>query len=441
MKLKIYPTTKLHGEITAPSSKSYSHRAFIASSLAKEVSIIKKPLISGDVKVTIEILKNLGHRITKVSEDTYMVKGNMGAIKTVKKTLDCKNSGTSIRIFCALALLVDGGLSFSGDFLKKKRPIIPLLNALELIGGKYELSDDILKVKRKGKNCGLIEIPGNISSQFITALLMTCPLLACKKKNSIIISITSPITSYPYIKITLDVLKSFGINIQEILNDNKLGKYIISCDQNYRAQTYEIPGDFSSASFIIVAAILSPEDSKVIINNLNFDKPQGDQKIIEILQMMGAKIEVFMDKKSVTITGNLSKYPLTGIAVDIEDTPDLFPILSVVGAYAKGKTELYNASSIRGKESDRISLIAQGLSKMGVKVKEGKDNLTIFHCDHLKGSNINHENDHRIAMALTIASLFANTPSQMSDIEVVEDSYPNFIDDIIKLGAKVEKLE
>ena len=441
MKLKIYPTTKLLGEITAPSSKSYSHRAFIASSLAKEVSIIKNPLISGDVKVTIEILNKLGHRITKVSEDTYMVKGNMGTIKTVKKTLNCKNSGTSIRIFCALALLIDGGLSFSGDFLKKKRPIIPLLNALELIGGNYELSDDILKVKRKGKNCGLIEIPGNISSQFITALLMACPLLACKKKNSITISITSPITSYPYIKITLDVLKSFGINIQEILNDNKLGKYIISCDQNYRAQTYEIPGDFSSASFIIVATILSPEDSKVVVNNLNFDKPQGDQKIIEILQMMGAKIEVFKDKKSVTVTGNLSKYPLTGIAVDIEDTPDLFPILSVVGAYAKGKTELYNASSIRGKESDRISLIAQGLSKMGVKVKEGKDNLTIFHCDHLKGFNINHENDHRIAMALTIASLFANTPSQMSDIEVVEDSYPNFIDDIIKLGAKVEKLE
>lgn len=441
MKLKIYPTTKLHGEITAPSSKSYSHRAFIASSLAKEVSIIKKPLISGDVKVTIEILNTLGHRITKVSEDTYIVKGNMGAIKVVKKTLDCKNSGTSIRIFCALALLIDGGLSFSGDFLKKKRPIIPLLNALELIGGNYELSDDFLKVKRKGKNCGLIEIPGNISSQFITALLMTCPLLECKKKNSITISITSPITSYPYIKITLDVLKSFGINIQELLNDKKLGKYIISCDQNYRAQTYEIPGDFSSASFIIVAAILSPEDSKVIINNLNFDKPQGDQKIIEILQKMGAKIEVFRDKKSVTVTGNLSKYPLTGIAVDIEDTPDLFPILSVVGAYAKGKTELYNASSIRGKESDRISLIAQGLSKMGVKVKEGEDNLTIFHCDQLQGFDISHENDHRIAMALTIASLFANSPSQVSDIEVVEDSYPNFIDDIIKLGANVEKSE
>ncbi|NVM44053.1 MAG: 3-phosphoshikimate 1-carboxyvinyltransferase [Candidatus Lokiarchaeota archaeon] len=441
MKLKIYPTTKLQGEITAPSSKSYSHRAFIASSLAKEVSIIKKPLISGDVKVTIEILNTLGHRITKVSEDTYMVKGSSGKIKAINKTLDCKNSGTSLRIFCALALLIEGGLTFSGEFLKRRRPIIPLLKALELLGGNYELFDETLTIKRKGKNCSPIELPGNISSQFITALLMICPLLTCKKTNSITINITSPITSYPYVKITLDVLKSFGINIQENLNESKLGKYIISCEQNYRAQTYEIPGDFSSASFMIVAAILSPEDSKVIINNLNFDKPQGDRKIIEILRRMGAKIEVFRDKKSITVTGNLSKYPLTGIAVDIEDTPDLFPILSVVGAFAKGKTELYNASNIRGKESDRISLIAQGLSKMGVRVKEGEDFLTIFHCDQLEGSIISHENDHRIVMALTIASLFANTPSQISDIEVVEDSYPNFIEDIIKLGAKVDKLE
>ncbi len=441
MILKIIPTTKLQGEVTAPPSKSYSHRAFIASSLAKGVSIIKNPLISGDVEVTIDILKSLGNRISRVSNNTYMVKSNTGSIKPIKKVLDCKNSGTSIRIFSALAMVFDGGLSFSGEFLRRKRPITPLLNALKSVGGNYDLSENLLKIKRKGKECSTIEIPGNKSSQFVSALLMMCPLLNCKKSNSITIRITSPIVSYPYVKITLNVLDSFGINIQESLGEKKLGKYTISCDQSYRAQNYEIPGDFSSASFLIVASVLSPEDSKVIINNLDFDKPQGDQKIIKILQKMGAKIEVFPDKKSITITGNLNKHPLTGIAIDIEDTPDLFPILSVVGAFAKGKTELCNASSIRGKESDRISLIAQGLSKMGVNVKEEEDNLTIFHCDQLEGSNINHENDHRIAMALIIAAMWANTPSQISEVEIVEDSYPNFIEDIIKLGAKVEELE
>lgn len=441
MKIKILPTTKLQGEITAPPSKSYSHRAFIASSFAKGVSIIKNPLISGDVEVTLEILKSLGHRISKVSEDTYMVKSNFGTMKTVKKILDCKNSGTSIRIFSALAIVINGGLSFSGEFLKRKRPIIPLLNALEGVGGSYELSGDILVVKRKGKKCSSIELPGNISSQFLTALLMMCPLLTCKKTNSITIYLTSPITSYPYVKITLEVLKSFGINIQESIDEKRVGKYIISCEQNYRAQTYEIPGDFSSASFLIAAAVLAPHDSKIIINNLNFDKPQGDQKIIEILQKMGAKIEVFKDKNSISVNGNLSKYPLTGITVDIDETPDLFPILSIVGAFACGKTELYNALAIRGKESDRLSLVAQGLSKMGVKVKEEEDKLTIYHCEQLKGAEILHECDHRIAMAFTIAALFAKTPSQISNIEIVKDSYPNFIEDITKLGAKVTKLE
>ena len=441
MKLQITPTKKLQGEITAPPSKSYSHRAFIASSLAKGVSIIKNPLISGDVKVTVDIMKSLGHRISRVSDDSYMVKSYLGTIKSSKNILDCKNSGTSIRIFSALAMLVNGGLSFSGEFLKRKRPIVPLLNALESIGGIYNLTENTLSIKRKGKKCNTIELPGNISSQFVSALLMMCPLLNCKKNNSIAVKITSPITSYPYVKITLDVLSSFGVNIQESLDDNKVGRYVIITGQNYRAQTYEIPGDFSSASFFIVAAIISPEDSNIVINNLNFDKPQGDQKIIEILQKMGAKIEVYRDKNSISINGNINKYPLTGLAINIEDTPDLFPILSVVGAFANGKTELYNASNIRGKESDRISVVAQELSKMGVKVKEEEDKLTIYHCDELEGVDINHEHDHRVAMAFTVASLFAKTPSQISDIEVVKDSYPNFIEDMKQLGAKVDLIK
>ncbi|MFW9948825.1 MAG: 3-phosphoshikimate 1-carboxyvinyltransferase, partial [Candidatus Thorarchaeota archaeon] len=287
MKLKIFPATKLQGEITAPPSKSYSHRAFIASSLAKGASIIKNPLISGDVEVTIDILRSLGHRISRVSENTYMITSNYGKIKPSKRILDCKNSGTSIRIFSALAMLIDGGLTFSGEFLKRKRPIIPLLKALEFIGGNYNLSENSLRIKRKGKQCNPIELPGNISSQFISALLIMCPLLNCKKINSITIKITSPIVSYPYVEITLDILSSFGINIQAFLDEKKIGKYVIPCGQNYRAQTFEIPGDFSSISFIIVAAILSPEDSLIIVRNLNFDKPQGDQKILEILKEMG----------------------------------------------------------------------------------------------------------------------------------------------------------
>jgi len=229
MKLRITPTKKLIGTINAPPSKSYSHRAFIASSLTKGVSIIKNPLISGDVGVTIKILEALGHKVSKASSDSFIVKSNYGNYKSIKKLLDCGNSGTSIRIFAALAMLIDGGLSFTGEFIKRNRPIIPLLNALESIGCSYRLTEEDLKVKRKGKKCGIINIPGDVSSQFVSALLMMCPLLDCKKRNSMVVNITSPITSYPYVKITLDVLRSFGIKIQENINDEKVGSYLIAC--------------------------------------------------------------------------------------------------------------------------------------------------------------------------------------------------------------------
>jgi len=441
MKLRITPTKKLFGEITAPPSKSYSHRAFIVSSLTKGVSIIKKPLISGDVGVTIKILEALGHKVSKASNRSFIVKSNYGNYKSVKKLLDCGNSGTSIRIFTALAMLIDGGLSFTGEFIKRKRPIIPLLNALESIGCNYRLTEKDLKVKRKGKKCNDINIPGDISSQFISALLIMCPLLDCKKRNSMTVKITSPITSYPYVKITLDVLRSFGIKIQEKINDEKVGSYLIACKQNYRAQTYEIPGDFSSISFILAATILTPEESQVVIKNLNFEKPQGDQRIIGILQEMGAKIKTMKEKNCLIVNGGINQNPLTGIAIDIKDTPDLFPILSIIGAFAKGKTEIYNALNLRNKESDRISIIAKELSKMGVKVVEENDKITIYHCKELRGTSFNHENDHRIAMSLTIASLFAQGSSLIENIEIVEDSYPNFVDHIKKLGANVDLVE
>ncbi|MHA1320559.1 MAG: 3-phosphoshikimate 1-carboxyvinyltransferase [Promethearchaeota archaeon] len=441
MKLRITPTKKLIGTINAPPSKSYSHRAFIASSLTKGVSIIKNPLISGDVGVTIKILEALGHKVSKASSDSFIVKSNYGNYKSIKKLLDCGNSGTSIRIFAALAMLIDGGLSFTGEFIKRNRPIIPLLNALESIGCSYRLTEEDLKVKRKGKKCGIINIPGDVSSQFVSALLMMCPLLDCKKRNSMVVNITSPITSYPYVKITLDVLRSFGIKIQENINDEKVGSYLIACKQNYRAQTYEIPGDFSSISFILAATILTPEESQVVIKNLNFEKPQGDQRIIEILQEMGANINTMKEKNCLIVNGGINQNPLTGITIDIKDTPDLFPILSIIGAFAKGKTEIYNALNLRKKESDRISIIAKELIKMGVKVIEENDKITIYHCKELRGTSFNHENDHRIAMSLTIASLFAHGSSLIENIEIVEDSYPNFVNHIKKLGANVDLVE
>jgi 3-phosphoshikimate 1-carboxyvinyltransferase len=438
MNLKIFPTLSLNGLIDAPSSKSYSHRAFLAAALGKGISIIKKPLTSGDVAVTIELLQKLGVKMLKESDDIYVVVSDENSFQSQKEVLDCKNSGTTIRFLSVLSLLIDGGLSLTGVFLKKNRPILPLLEALKDIGAVYHLEGDKISVKRVNRHCKTLHISGNISSQFLSALLMVCPILHCENTCFITINTTTPLVSYPYIQITKDILNSFGIEIQETINQNNTANYLISCDQNYRPQVYEIPGDFSSIAFIIAASVLTPEDSNVKIRNLNFQKPQGDRKIITILKKMGAEIYINENQNELTIKGNIKKYPLHGIKIDCTDIPDLFPILSIIGACAKGKTVLYNASHLRYKESDRIAIVSRELQKLGVKVKEEHDKLTIYYSETLNGSKINHENDHRIAMSFTIAALRANSTSQINNIEIINDSYPDFLSHLKKLGASIE---
>ena len=439
MNIIINPTDRLNGTVAAPPSKSYSHRAFIASSLADGISVIKNALVSGDVDVTIKVLQNLGINISKISTNQFIVKGSGGLFKPFNGIIDCRNSGTSLRIFSMLALLVKGGLNFTGSFLSRKRPISPLLEAITKLGGKCVLNSNSLSVRRAKNRCNTIEIRGDISSQFITALLMIGPLLSCKKKDYFSVNIISPLKSYPYVLITLKVLKYFGINIQEKLDEKRLGTYIIPCYQNYRAQRFNVPGDFSSISYIITAGVLTPLDSKITITNLDFNDPQGDKQIIEILKDMGAKIEIDKEKGQVVIEGNLIKYPLKGKRIDVKDIPDLFPILAVIGAFAHDKTILDNAINLRYKESDRITIMSRELSKMGIKVEESEEQLIIYHCDQLKAAKVLHENDHRIAMALTIANLFTETSSRINNIEIVKDSYPSFIEDLVRLGAQISR--
>jgi len=440
MDIKINPTTKLNGEIIAPGSKSYSHRAFIAASFLEAVSVIRNPLITGDVRVTIEILKKLGVKILELGGNRVIVKREGNTFKSYNRTIDCKNSGTSIRIFSALSLLVEGGLLLTGEFIKRKRPIVPLLESLKAVGGDYDITGDVVSIKRIKNICNTIKVPGDISSQFITALLILATRLTCENKKSIEIEITTPLVSHPYIEITLDILQSFGIKIIETLNEQKAGTYTIPCNQSYRPQVYDIPGDFSSIAFIIAAAVLSKQDSNVIINNLDMECPQGDKQIISILQEMGANIEIIEERNQVIIYGNRIKQVLKSNEIDCNDIPDLFPILSVIGAFTE-KTVLYNAANIRNKESDRVSVMARELKKMGVRVEEEKDKLTIYRCDKLIGTTINHENDHRIAMACSIAAMYADSSSQIKNIEIVKDSYPNFIYDLKNLGANIEIIE
>lgn len=438
MHIHINPISRLNGIVHAPGSKSYSHRAFVAAALSKGVSILRNPLTSGDVGVTIDLLRKIGIKILKKEDNTYVIVREAESFLPCEKILDCKNSGTTFRFFSALSLLIKGGLSLTGEFLEKKRPIIPLLEALKKLGANYNLNNDQISIKRIKNNCDEIQILGDISSQFITVLLFICPILHCENTCIIRINTTTPLVSYPYIQITKEILNSFGIIIQETIQPDNTANYIIGCDQTFRPQVYDIPGDFSSIAFLIAATVLTKKDSKVTIQNLDFQKPQGDKKFVKILLDMGAKIEVDENKHQLIVHGNIYKHPLCGINIDCRDVPDLFPILSVIGAFAKGKTILYNASHLRYKESDRIAILSRELQKLGVKVKENRDSLAIYQTKTLKGSNIDHENDHRIAMALIIACLFAKSSSELNNIEIINDSYPDFLTHLNQIGANIE---
>jgi 3-phosphoshikimate 1-carboxyvinyltransferase len=340
-------------------------------------------------------------------------------------------------------LLIKGGLKFQGEFIERKRPIIPLLDSLKQLGGRYEFKDEIFHIYRENSECNSkIIIPGDITSQFITALLFLCPILQCDRRKSIKIQSSTPLVSYPYIKISLDVITKFQINILEKYQKDKVAEYLIPLGQVFKEQEFLIPGDFSSTSFIIAATILSPFNSKVKILNLDVSNPQGDKEFIEIIKKMGAKIEINSEDNSLLVYGNIQKNPLKGINIDCKSIPDLFPILSIIGMFAKGKTILYNAMTLRNKESDRIAVMSRELRKMDVKVIEKKDSLTIFPIKKkplIKG--MNHENDHRVAMALIVASLFGQVPTLIEDVEIIKDSYPRFIDDLINLGVKISRIK
>ncbi|MHA1669440.1 MAG: 3-phosphoshikimate 1-carboxyvinyltransferase [Promethearchaeota archaeon] len=438
MKLNISPTDLLQGEISAPASKSYSHRAFLVASMANGPSIIKNALTSGDVKITIDGLRIFGVKIEKLKENYYKVENQAKILKQKETILDCKNSGTSIRFFSAISLLIDGGINITGEFFARNRPILPLLNSLKNFGAVHKISKNTLHIERKEEKCNIIHIPGHISSQFISALLMISPIIPCGNSDSVEINIVTPFSSYPYIKITIDVLKSFGVSVDEILYEDNTAKYYVSNPQQIIGTEFTVPGDFSSVAFIIAAVVISPVDSYVIIKNLDFDKPQGDKRFITILQEMGADIEVNKTQGLLIVRGNLNQNPLKGIEIDCNGIPDLFPILCVIGAFATSKTILYNISTLKYKESDRIKVMVRELKNMGVKTESNEEVLVIHHCDKLVGTFIDHENDHRIAMALTIAALYASTKSRIKKAEIFSDSYPDFIQDMIKLGAKLE---
>lgn len=428
MVLKIIGGGSLEGAVSAPPSKSYTHRAFIISTLADGKSEISNPLLSRDTLATIRACEALGAEIEKSGGEVWRVSGSPSP-KTPDDVINVDNSGTTIRIMTAVSALAPGFTVLTGDASVRQRPMGPLIKSLEDLGVKcFSTRGDNkppIVVRGGGIRGGESRIPGHISSQFISALLIACPLA----ENETRIVFTSELKSEPYLEMTIEYLNLFGGSVEY----NPGSGLIIPSRQTFSPTSVKIPGDFSSASFILAAAAITSSDVRV--TNLDMNTAQGDKRIVDVLLEMGADLEVGENYVRVMGGGKLK-----GISFDCGNNPDLLPVIAVLGSFAEGKTEIFNAQHVRYKESDRISSMARELSKMGVRISEKPDGLTIFG-GRVRGAHVDSHDDHRVFMALTIAALAAEGETTISGVESVDVSYPSFLNDMMSLGADLRWID
>lgn len=419
MNIKI-SRSRICGEFHVPGSKSHTIRAVAFASVADGISKIHNPLISGDTLSSLNGAIAIGASIEK-NKDEWQIRGNGGKLRISKDLIDMGNSGTSLRIFSGLVSLADTKTSFDGDSSLRTRPMRPLLSALEQLGAKTESKNGFCPLSIQGPIKG-----GNVtieckSSQYLTSLLIALPMA----KNDSKIEVTL-LNEAPYVEITLDWLRRLGIYFEASAD---LKHYTIKGQQRYNAFEYLIPGDFSTATFPLVAAAVTGGEVKLF--DLDFNDRQGDKEVFSFLEKMGATIVKGKDHTIVRSNGNLN-----GGEFDMNATPDALPAMAVAACCAKGKTVLKNVPQARIKETDRIACMTCELRKMGANIEELPDGMIIYGSP-LHGAELNSYGDHRIAMSLAIAAFCAEGDSIIKEAEAASVTYPAFFEDFQKAGAKI----
>ncbi len=419
MKLVVKPSA-VHGTVSSTPSKSHTHRAMVLAGLANGESRLRRPLMSGDTNATMRGMEQFGASFRADGPD-LIVRG--GRLRAPTSTLDCANSGTTIRLLAGVASLLPYNVTLTGDASLQQRPMKPLLNALTEMGvhAASAQSNGCPPLIIRGPNKGRwTHIKGDISSQFISSLLISSAL----KQLDTEIVITTPLKSRPYVEITRDMMAYYGATSTETKNG-----YRVLGGQRYRPRDLTIPGDYSSASFPLVAAALA---GKVTVRDLDPQDRQGDRTILDVLSRFGAQVTAGQD--GVTV----ERADLQGAAVDVGDSPDSFPILAVLATQARGESSLTNAEHLRFKESDRIATTVNFLKSMGADIEERKDGCVVRGPTKLKGRTIDPVGDHRILMAATVAGLVAEGTTTISHGDCYAISYPTFPEDMRALGASVE---
>ena len=420
MKCKI-EKSRISGQLVCPSNKSYSHRAIFLASLAGNNSKVENVLNSADITATIEACKKFGAEI-EIQNSSIIIKNPINLGTNVPE-INTENSGTTIRIASGIASLFSNEIILTGDESLKKRPMQPLLDALESIGAHCQSIDGKPPIKIRGKILGGdVTIPGNLSSQFVSSLFICAPLT----EKGINLNIEGNLVSKPYLDATIATMRKFGVTVQTLI---PYKRYNIT-PQIYKDASFTVPIDFSSLALLLSAAVLNGEE--IIIKGDLGTLPQGDEVFLDILEQLGVTVIINEDEIKIK-----SPEKLNGGKFDLSNSPDLLPPLAILALNTSNPIEITNVKHARLKETDRIAIVSIEIIKLGIKVQEKEDGLILESTENLNGAELNSENDHRLFMAFCIAGMYVGDCT-VSDPESVNVSYPNFIEEMNNLGAKIK---
>ena len=425
MILKVKNISEIGGVVKAPPSKSYSHRAVILASLANGTSKLYDMLYSEDTLASIRVCKALGAQINQ-TEDYLEVVGTGGKMHNSSESpIDLANSGTTLRLMTSVSALSDNEVILTGDDSLKTRPMGLLMEALKPLGIATKSLNDNEKAPiliKPGYAGGETNIYGNVSSQFISSILISSPL----SEHGVTLYVLPEFKSRPYVNMTLDIMRKFGVKSLkgDYLKHDHCDKEVQSCridefkitKQNYTSCDYTVEGDYSSASYLL--ALIAINGGKAKIKNLFRNSKQGDKVILDILQQMGAKIIRGDDYVEIGSDGNLK-----AIDVDLSNAPDLLITTNITGV-----------AHARVKETDRIDTTCRELEKLGCKLVEREDGMSIT--GGVKSGRVDSHGDHRLAMAFSLIGLKHDI--EITNGEVFDVSFPNFIEAMKELGFELE---
>jgi len=419
--IEIMPIKALDSEITVPGSKYIANRVLLLAALANGISKISNVPENDDINATIEALRTFGVKINK-KNDELIINGTNGKIRAPDKEINVCNSGTLMRLITGFASLAGGKTTITGSERIKQRPIKELLTSLNDLGIKCSSKNNgfpPVEVNGGTLDGGKTGIKGNVSSQFISSLL----IISTYAKNDVEIIVEDGLVSKNYVDMTINLMRIFGVNV---IRDN-YKKFKVKSKQGYNTKNYTIPADWSSANYFLAAAAVVP--GKIKANGLDLSQ-KGEAEFVDMLKKMGCKVN--RNKSSIEVIGNKK---LNAVEADMSTMPDSVQTLAAVAVFAKGATRIKNIGNLKYKESDRINDTASELKKIGIKAV-AKDDELIIEGGNPSSAAIDPHNDHRMAMSFALIGL--KTGIKIKNPECVAKSFPNFWEKLNEIGVKTK---